>query len=69
MITDWVSVKERLPELGQEVLVKLQGGARTLARLDGNDARESRPLWVDREAVRYALWCVTHWAPLPAART
>jgi len=69
MMSDWISVKERLPELGQEVLVKLQGGARTLARLDGNGASVSRPLWIDREAVRYALWCVTHWLPLPAAQT
>jgi hypothetical protein len=65
MIADWISVKERLPELGQEVLVMLQGGARTLARLDENGVRELRQLWVDREAVRYALWCVTHWLPLP----
>ena len=69
MISDWISVRERLPELGQEVLVKLQGGARTLARLDGNGNHESRALWVDREAVRYTLWCVTHWLPLPAAQT
>ncbi len=69
MIAGWISVRERLPELGQEVLVMLMGGARTLARLDENGNREVRPQWVDREAVRYALACVTHWLPLPVGQT
>ena len=29
MMCRWISVNERLPELGQEVLVLLRGGART----------------------------------------
>jgi len=68
-MSDWISVKERLPQVGQEVLVLLRGGSRALATLDGKDGVGARSLWVDREAVRYALWCVTHWLPLPVAET
>jgi len=68
MMPDWISITERLPEWGQEVLILLQGGARTLAKLDGNEPNHHQPLWVDRYAVRYALACVTHWLPVPVAK-
>ena len=69
MMCRWISVNERLPETGQEVLVLLRGGARTLAKLQDIPLADAKRLWVDRHAVRYAPWCVTHWLPLPAGES
>lgn len=66
---EWISVKERLPELEKEVLI-----------CDLNDERDERPymdvwsleddedggiVWAGKDGAWYSLDDATHWMPLP----
>lgn len=61
-MTEWISVKDRLPELGIPVAILLDGNymlpdiAYRSSKIRGNP-------WCSRYAVR--VDSVTHWMPLP----
>ena len=63
-MSEWISVKDKLPELHEEVLVCNEEyglselGFATVAVLDGTDWIET---WDRRTEIHY----ITHWMPLP----
>jgi Protein of unknown function (DUF551) len=62
----WISVKERLPELGEWVIVVIGGNVqRTMCRLQQCYPYASRWEWQDSDADVAPLEAVTHWQPLP----
>ena len=62
-VNEWINVKDRLPEIGKEVLVCYDFGRMMVTALDGYWGTE-RLFW------KYNNWItnpisVTHWMPLP----
>ena len=73
---DWISVKERLPEDGQEVLVISHGWGERLVCVGQYKRVESETSWltgITSKASNWLLWGwsyikepkVTHWLPQP----
>lgn len=60
----WVSVKERLPEEGEPVLIRLKDGTVRLAYLDTDDDRATY-FWNDNYST-ISGWDVTHFMPIPS---
>ena len=59
----WVSVKDRLPELGDPVLIRLKDGTVRLAVLDTDDNSD---FWSDNYSYEtISGWDTTHWMPIP----
>ena len=58
--TEWISVKDRLPETGKRVLTYADNGAMFAAHLDGY-------WYIDTGEMYYStpLANITHWMPLP----
>lgn len=55
----WISVEDRLPELGQRVMAFCRAGIMTFLRYDGE-------VWFEMSSKNeYLLSFVTHWQPLP----
>lgn len=62
----WISVKERLPEEGQPVLIRLKDG---VIRLACYDIEEDSNIyfWNDNYAYEtFRPWDVTHWREIPS---
>ena len=56
-MSEWISVKDRLPETGVEVLAYSDGDIYTVVHcIDGS--------WI-ASSTYYDLYHVTHWMPLP----
>lgn len=61
----WVSVKDRLPELGDPVLIRLKDGTVRLAVLDTDDNSDAY-FWSDNYSYEtISDWDTTHWMPIP----
>lgn len=61
----WVSVKDRLPELGDPVLIRLKDGTVRLAVLDTDDNSDAY-FWSDNYSYEtISGWDTTHWMPIP----
>lgn len=73
---DWISVKDRLPEDGQEVLVISHGWGERLVYVGQYKRVESETSWLTGITPKVSNWLlwgwsyikepqVTHWMPLP----
>ncbi|WP_192915950.1 DUF551 domain-containing protein [Bacteroides faecis] len=61
----WISVKDRLPELGDPVLIRLKDGTVRLAVLDTDDNSDAY-FWSDNYSYEtISGWDTTHWVPIP----
>ena len=61
----WVSVKDRLPELGDPVLIRLKDGTVRLAVLDTDDNSDAY-FWSDNYSYEtISGWDKNHWMPIP----
>ena len=61
----WISVKDRLPELGDPVLIRLKDGTVRLAVLDTDDNSDVY-FWSDNYSYEtISGWDTTHWMPIP----
>lgn len=55
----WISVKDKMPRLGQRVMASCRAGIMTFLRYDGE-------VWFEMSSRNeYLLSFVTHWQPLP----
>ena len=62
----WISVKERLPEEGNPVLIRLKDGVVRLASYD-IDEDSNIYFWDDNYAYEtFRPWDVTHWREIPS---
>ena len=62
----WISVKERLPEEGEPVLIRLKDGIVRLVCYDTDDDVNVY-FWSDNYAYEtISGWDVTHWTPIPS---
>lgn len=62
----WISVKERLPEEGEPVLIRLKDGIVRLVYYDTDDDVNVY-FWSDNYAYEtISGWDVTHWFPIPS---
>ena len=62
----WISVKERLPEEGDPVLIRLKDG---VVRLACYDIEEDSNIYFWNDNYSYETiraWEVTHWMPIPS---
>jgi len=61
----WISVKERLPEEGKPVLIRLKD---SVIRLACYDIEEDSNIyfWNDNYAYEFRPWDVTHWREIPS---
>lgn len=61
----WISVEERLPEIGEEVIVYIPGAGCQVMWLNQPDQETADIKWV----MEHGWWCavdeVTHWMQLP----
>ena len=62
-MSKWISVEERLPNDGEEVLVWVDGGILDVGIWSKRDKG-----WVDASSLQQAFG-VTHWMPLPEPPT
>ena len=60
----WISVKDRLPEIGDPVLIRLKDGTVRLAYLD-TDNDIATYFW-NYNYCTISGWDVTHWMPIPS---
>lgn len=60
----WISVKERLPNIGEDVLV-LVGADMFVMALARKDQETADIEWVDAQGYIAEMWEVTHWMQLP----
>lgn len=60
----WISVKNRLPEIGDPVLIRLKDGTVRLAYLD-TDNDIATYFW-NYNYGTISGWDVTHWMPIPS---
>lgn len=60
----WISVKDRLPEIGDPVLIRLKDGTVRLAYLD-TDNDIATYFW-NYNYGTISGWDVTHWMPIPS---
>lgn len=61
----WISVKERLPDEGYPVLIRLKDGVVRIACYD-IDEDSNMYFWNDNYAYEtFRAWDVTHWMPIP----
>ncbi len=70
-MSEWVSVKERLPELGEYVLVRFYDGANRDRGLGMHVMelviQDFTPYWENFDSnYNFSFDTVTHWQPLPA---
>lgn len=76
MVPRWISVKERLPEDGQEVLLIAHGWKGKLLYVGHLQHMEAETSWLTGITSQESDWCidgwsylrapyVTHWMPLP----
>lgn len=65
-VQEWISVTERLPAVGEDVLVITSSSDRNMAvwRLFGN-AENRQAHWEDEVGDGLVLGAATHWMPLP----
>ena len=66
-MSEWISVKDRLPEIGVEVLicdVSCSNGYRDIWSLERDEVYDDIG-WNDKNGDWYYLDDVTHWMPLP----
>ena len=64
-VTPWISVKDKLPELGDPVLIRLKDGTVRLAVLDTDDNSDAY-FWSDNYSYEtISGWDTTHWMPIP----
>lgn len=73
-MADWISVEDRLPKIGESVLVAVIINAKVSLPFHTESAPEIRIGWRDNLSARHK-WClqfsnadmaeVTHWQPLP----
>lgn len=72
----WISVKDRLPELGEQVLLIAYGWSDTTIYLGRLEHMSSETSWLTGITSKESEWCiqgwsylkeplVTHWMPLP----
>lgn len=64
----WISVKERLPEEGDPVLIRLKDGIVRLACYDVDDIEEDSNIYFWNDNYSYETiraWDVTHWCYIP----
>lgn len=70
-MSEWISVEDRLPEVGIDVLVWIKKGPGKKAAVTAGlffDHGEGSPIWMgweSEEPFRHS-WKITHWRPLPA---
>lgn len=57
-MSEWISVKDRLPEKDGEYLAFIKAGCITICWYDGQK-------WLDSDGCEWAERWVTHWAALP----
>lgn len=73
---DWISVKDRLPEHGKQVLLIAYGWSDTTIYLGRLEHMSSETSWLTGFTSKESEWCiqgwsylkeplVTHWMPLP----
>lgn len=61
----WISVKDKLSELGDPVLIRLKDGTVRLAVLDTDDNSDAY-FWSDNYSYEtISGWDTTHWMPIP----
>ena len=60
-MSEWISVKDRLPKMETLVLIQTKEPDRYLARLGGHKDM----FWVEHDCGGFNLCDVTHWMPLP----
>ena len=79
-MTEWISVKDRLPDDEQEVLVIAHGWDGRLVYVGSHKRVEAQKSWltgITSESSEWSLWgwsylkepIVTHWMPLPEPPT
>jgi hypothetical protein len=68
-VSNWISVDERLPAVGQQVIAAWGGGPKQIAEMTYSsnqcakteNGRKARFEWMGR----ISPWTVTHWMPMP----
>ena len=64
-VQEWISVKDRLPEKGTEVLAFDHYGRPLIAKLVENYYFSDGVSWYDRLGYYLGMSIITHWMPLP----